>query len=131
MLRVLSRRPKVVILKDTTPFIASWSIVELLKKYNPGCTIIKITNTLEVAYDSQRIVYLEKLRLREDGQPGRLVKDRLSKVGEMLRMCNKETYIFRNKAAQLNKNRSSLGPHHSKKDLAKRSQFHHFSPTKH
>jgi len=42
----LLRKPKIVIIKDTPPFIGKWSIVELLNTYNPGCTIIKITNNL-------------------------------------------------------------------------------------
>ena len=53
----------------------------MVGKYIRGCTVIKITNTLDVAYDSKRIVYLEKLRLKEDGQRGKLAKDMLSKVG--------------------------------------------------
>ena len=106
VLRVLSHKARIVVIKDTSPFIGNWSIVELLQRYNPGCTIIKITNTLEVAYDCQRIIYLEKLRLREDNSPGKLVHDRLSKVGEMLRFCNEETYIFRNKAALLKRKHS-------------------------
>lgn len=58
VLRVLIRKPKIVIIKDTSPFVGRFSIVELLKKHNPGCTIIKITNSLEVAYDTQRIILL-------------------------------------------------------------------------
>lgn len=74
-----------MIIKDTHPFIDTWSIVELIRKYNPLCTIIKITNTLEVAFDVNRIVLLEKLKIVEDGNPKRLQFDRLSKIGEMLR----------------------------------------------
>jgi energy-coupling factor transport system ATP-binding protein len=90
VLRVLIRKPKIVIIKDTSPFVGRWSIVELLKKYNPGCTIIKITNSLEVAYDSNRIILLEKLRIVEEGCPKKLQYDKLSKLGEMLRQCNEE-----------------------------------------
>jgi len=98
---VLTRKPKVVILKDTTPFIDSLSIVDLLKKYNPGCTIIKITNTLEVAYDVSRIIYLEKLKLLEEGVPNKLIRDNFSKIGELLRECNEQMYIFRNRKAMV------------------------------
>ena len=58
VLRVLTQKPKIVVIKDTSPFIGTWSIKELLEKYNPKCTIIKITNNLEVAYDCHRIIYL-------------------------------------------------------------------------
>lgn len=99
VLRVLTRRPKIVIIKDTPPFVGKWSIVELLKKYCPGCTIIKITNTLEVAYDMQRVVLLEHFKVVEEGHPKKLLTDRLSKLGEMLRNCNTEGYVYRNRVS--------------------------------
>lgn len=46
VLRVLLRRPKVVVIKDTDEFIESLSIVELLRQEIPNVTIIKISNFL-------------------------------------------------------------------------------------
>ena len=46
-----------------------------------------------------RIVLLEHLRVIEEGCPRKLVTDRLSKLGEMLRQCNEETYIYRNRVS--------------------------------
>lgn len=88
MLRLILQKARIVIIKDTPPFVGRWSISELLRKYNSGCTIIKITNSLDVAYDVDRIVMLDHLRVVEDGHPKKLLMDKLSKVGEMLRMCN-------------------------------------------
>lgn len=51
MIRIVLNQSPIVIIMDTPPFVGRWSITELLRKYNPGCTIIKITNSLEVAYD--------------------------------------------------------------------------------
>jgi hypothetical protein len=97
-----------VIIKDTVPFVDKWSIVDLLDKYNPGCTIIKITNTLEVAYDMKRIVYMEHLKVVEDGSLVQFKNDRLSKTGEMLRNCNTEGYVYRNRVSGYRKRRGSI-----------------------
>jgi hypothetical protein len=35
----------------------------------------------------------------EEGNPKKLLMDKLSKIGEMLRMCNEETYIYRNRVS--------------------------------
>jgi len=51
VLRILIQKPKIVILHDTSPFIWKHEIVALVQKYIPGCTIIKITGFLDVAYD--------------------------------------------------------------------------------
>ena len=121
LLRVLIRKPKIVIIKDTPPFVGRWSIVDLLRKYHPNCTIIKITNTLEVAYDADRILLLDKLRIVEEGSPKKLQTDRLSKIGEMLRSCNEQAYIYRNRVSVMPQNKkehikvSSKLLHHSKK----------------
>ena len=42
---------------------------------------------------------LDHLQVVEEGHPKRLVNDRLSKIGEMLRLCNEETYIYRNRVS--------------------------------
>lgn len=120
LLRVLIRKPKIVIIKDTPPFVGRWSIVDLLRKHNPKCTIIKITNTLEVAYDADRILLLDKFRIVEEGSPKKLQTDRLSKIGEMLRSCNEQAYIYRNRVSVMPQNKRenvkvSKLLHHSKK----------------
>jgi energy-coupling factor transporter ATP-binding protein EcfA2 len=99
MIRIVLNQVPIVIVMDTPPFVGRWSINELLRKYNPGCTIIKITNSLEVAFDVERIVLLDHLQVIEAGNPKRLAQDRLSKIGEMLRLCNEETYIYRNRVS--------------------------------
>lgn len=117
---MLIRKPKIVIIKDTPPFVGRWSIVDLLRKHNPKCTIIKITNTLEVAYDADRILLLDKFRIVEEGSPKKLQTDRLSKIGEMLRSCNEQAYIYRNRVSVMPQNKRenvkvSKLLHHSKK----------------
>lgn len=111
LVRLILHRSQIVIIMDTPPFVGRWSIKEILKKYNPGCTIIKITNSLEVAFDVERIVLMEHLHIIEEGNPKRLVGDQLSKIGEMLRLCNEETYIYRN--------RVSVNPRTFKKEYQK------------
>lgn len=74
-------RVKIVIIMDTPAFVGNWSIVQLLKKYNKGCTIIKITNSMNMAYDSDRVVLLEHMKVVEDGDPKILAEDRLSRIG--------------------------------------------------
>lgn len=73
VVRLILHKAKIVIIFDTSPFVGKWSIVDLLKKYNPGCTIIKITNSLEVAYDMERVVLLEHMKVVEEGHPKVLV----------------------------------------------------------
>lgn len=116
LLRILIRKPKIVIIKDTPPFVGRWSIVDLLRKHNPKCTIIKITNSLEVAYDADRVLLLDKLRIVEEGSPKKLQTDKLSKIGEMLRSCNEQAYIYRNRVSVLPQN---------KKEQLKISKFLH------
>ena len=54
---------------DTHHFIKRWNITELLHKYNPGCTIIKITKSMETAYDVDRIILFDHLKKIEEGKP--------------------------------------------------------------
>ena len=41
-----------------------------------------------MAYDVEKIVLLDHLEVIESGHPKKLAQDKLSKIGEMLRMCN-------------------------------------------
>ena len=66
-----------------------------MMKYNPGCTIINLTKTLEAAFDVDRIVLFQDLKKIEEGNPAVLVKDKLSKIGQLLRLCDKENFLFR------------------------------------
>ena len=59
VLRILLYRCKIVIIKDTSAFVGSLSIVDLLKKYIPDCTIIKITNKAEAAFGVDRVIYMD------------------------------------------------------------------------
>lgn len=42
---------------------------------------------------------MDHLEVIEQGHPKKLVQDKLSKIGEMLRLCNEETYIYRNRVS--------------------------------
>lgn len=59
LLRILLYKSKIVIIKDTPSFVGSISIVDLLRKHNPECTIIKIDNRIESAYGANRIIHME------------------------------------------------------------------------
>jgi len=82
---------------DTHPFVDNWSIKDLLKKYTPSCTIIQITNSLEVALDVDRIILFEDLRKVEDGAPDELVRLEMSQVGRLLRQCDRDSFMYRYK----------------------------------
>lgn len=59
LLRILLARCKIVIIKDTASFVGMLSIPEILRKYIPNCTIIKINNKIESAYGCDRVVFME------------------------------------------------------------------------
>ena len=96
-MRLIMVKTPIVIVADTNPFIDKWSIKDLVQKYNPGCTLIKITNSFDVAFDADRVVLFENLKRVEDGDPKELVKLEFSQIGKLLRMCDKESFIYRYK----------------------------------
>lgn len=57
LLRILLYRSKIVIIKDTTAFIGTLSIVDIVRKYIPESTIIKINGKPEAAFGVDRIVH--------------------------------------------------------------------------
>lgn len=59
ILRILLYRCKIVIIKDTTSFVGTVSIVDLIRKYIPDCTIIKINASIEASLDAERIIAME------------------------------------------------------------------------
>lgn len=59
LLRILLYRSKIIIIKDTTAFIGSLSIIEIIKKYIPESTIIRINGKPEAAFGVDRIVHFE------------------------------------------------------------------------
>lgn len=46
VLRILLRKPKIVIIKDTDEYIETINIIQLLKEEIPNVTVIKISNHL-------------------------------------------------------------------------------------
>ncbi len=58
LLRILCLKPKIVIIKDTPSFLGERSIVQIIENHIPNCTIIKISNKIEVCFDMDRIVYM-------------------------------------------------------------------------
>ena len=49
-------------------------MVNLFQTHIPGCTIIKLNNKVEAAFDVNRIIYVENHIVLEDGSPERLLK---------------------------------------------------------
>jgi ABC-type uncharacterized transport system fused permease/ATPase subunit len=46
VLRILLRKPKIIIIKDTDEYIETINIIRLLKEEIPNVTVIKISNHL-------------------------------------------------------------------------------------
>lgn len=97
LLRVLLRRPRVVVLKDTDEFIESLSIVHLLQQEIPSVTIIKISYFLESSIDVTRIVSMQNMEILEDGHPEHIRANSKSKLAEDLRDVNYASYNYRKK----------------------------------
>lgn len=84
-IRILLRKPKIVILLDTTSYISKKCIVDDLRKCMPTCTIIKVSKNVEEAFGMDRIVYMENGNIKEDGHPDKIRMDKMSWVGDRLR----------------------------------------------
>jgi hypothetical protein len=52
-----------VIIKDTSAFVGTLSIVDLLRKYIPDCTIIKISNKIELALGVDRLIFMKNSQI--------------------------------------------------------------------
>lgn len=100
VMRILLNRCRIVIIKDTTAFVGSLSIVDLLKKYIPECTIIKISNKIESAFGVDRIVYLENSVILEEGTPSHLMTKPTSVAGNMMKDLNMDDYLFKNQCSR-------------------------------
>lgn len=88
LIRILLNKCKVVIIKDTAAFVGAISIVEILNKYIPDCTIIKLSNKIETAFDVDRIIALQDGILLEDGDPKILATQPNSEIGRKLKDAN-------------------------------------------
>ena len=100
ILRILLNRCKIVIIKDTSSFVGSISIVELLRKYIPDCTIIKINSSIDAALDVDRIISMQNSVILEEGSPQQLSMKPTSVIGNMLKDLNIEDYLFKNKCSR-------------------------------
>ena len=100
LVRIILNKSKIVIIKDTPGFLGALSIVDLLKKYVPNCTIIKISNKIEAAFDVGRIIALENGILKEEGSPKVLISIPSSEIGRKLKDANMEGYLFMNKISR-------------------------------
>lgn len=62
------RRPKIFIIKDLPWVIGDKNIVEIFNFYGILCSVIGITCNLAGCEGSERIIYMEKLKIVEDGK---------------------------------------------------------------
>ena len=99
-MRILLNRCKIIIIKDTTAFVGSLSIVDLLKRYIPECTIIKISSKIESAFGVDRVVYMENSVILEEGSPSHLMTKPTSVVGNMMKDLNMDDYLFKNQCSR-------------------------------
>ena len=100
LLRILLRKPDVVIMKDMEEFIDGVYVTEMLKQELPKVTIIKISRSIEQSFDVDRIIALEKLELQEEGTPEELKNNPVSRVGKELKEINLKSYAFSKKVSK-------------------------------
>lgn len=100
LIRILLYRCKIVIIKDTTAFIGHHSIVDILRKYIPDCTIIKINHRGEAAFGATRIVHIENSVIVEEGTPEKLMSKPTSIIGNKLKDLDMEGYLFKNQVSR-------------------------------
>ena len=100
IIRILLNKSKIVIIKDTPAFVGAINIIDILKKYIPNCTIIKISNKIETAFDVDRIISLQNGVLLEQGSPSILISIPSSTIGRKLKDANMEGYLFMNKISR-------------------------------
>lgn len=92
-------KPKIVIIKDTPSFLGERSIVQIIENHIPNCTIIKISNKIEVSFDMDRIVLMENLKVKEEGLKNDLMHTPMSQIGKMLKDSNIDGYLYMNMAS--------------------------------
>jgi ABC-type multidrug transport system fused ATPase/permease subunit len=109
LLRILLRRPKVVILKDTDEYIGLISIIDLLKQEIPNVTILKICSYLESSLGVTRIVAMENMEIIEDGDPEEIKQFSKTKFADELRDVNYASYNYRKKVGSEKKSGSIMG----------------------
>ena len=102
------KKSRIIIIKDTPSFIGSKSIVDIFRKYIPGCTIIKLSNKIEAGFDVDRIVNIDSHIVLEDGSPLSLLKKKNSILGELLTDANLEGYLYMNKVSRVVKPKGFL-----------------------
>lgn len=88
ILRALLLKTKIIVIKDTPSFLGERSIVSILLAHLPQRTIIKLTDSVEAAFDMQRIVHTRSLRILESGRINELRSNRKSSIGRILRSRN-------------------------------------------
>ena len=74
IIRILLRKCPIIFIKDIPSFIGSKSMVEIFQNEIENCTIIKLSNKVEAAFDVQRIIHIENHIVLEDGDPNILMK---------------------------------------------------------
>lgn len=60
MLRILLKKPKIVIIKDTPWVVGSKDVIKWLKESNIHCTVIGISDNPTGVRNEERVVLLEK-----------------------------------------------------------------------
>jgi ABC-type bacteriocin/lantibiotic exporter with double-glycine peptidase domain len=85
LLRILCVKPKIIVIKNTPSFLGERSIVKIIETHLSGCTIIKISNKIEVSFDMDRVVCMENLKIKEQGRKEELLNLPMSVIGRLLR----------------------------------------------
>ena len=103
ILRILLRKPPVVIIKDCDEFVDSIYITELLREEIPFVTIIKLSRQIEHSFDADRIIAMDNLKIIEEGVPDDLKEDPESKIGKEIMNINLKSYTFMKKVSKKSK----------------------------
>ncbi len=97
VLRILSLKPKIIIIKDTESIIENFLLVEEMRRLLGPVTIIKISFNMDEAFDIDRIIYTRNLMVLDDREKSDAMKNPFSSIGDELRKANLSGMVYANK----------------------------------
>lgn len=97
VLRILSLKPKIIIIKDTESIIENFLLVEEMRRLLGPVTIIKISFNMDEAFDIDRIIYTRNLMVLDDREKSDAMKNPFSAIGDELRKANLSGMVYANK----------------------------------
>ena len=97
VLRILSLKPKIIIIKDTESIIEDFLLVEEMRRLLGPVTIIKISFNMDETFDIDRVIYTRNLMVLDDRFKNDAIKNPFSLIGDELRKANLSGMVYANK----------------------------------